>query len=212
MTECGFVLSGPYDGPRCPGVAGLPLPGVEVRLPARDRLGRGERTEVPDDTPGEPLVRSPGLSDGCCQRPADPAAVMVRGHLRSGDIAVREADGMYRIVGRAAVDIIRSRSVRIGAGEIEAVVQDAPGVDEVAVVGVPDPDRGERVVAVVTLRPGTQIDVAAVLRHARATIAPHKGPAAVAVVAEMPQAAPGKFRQTDLIAALADGRLRAATG
>jgi len=208
MTECGFALSGPYDGPRRAGVVGPPLPGVEVRLVDPDRLDAGELVDQPDDTAGELLIRGPNLFSGYWDRPEETRQAFVHGYLRSGDIAVRESDGMYRIIGRASVDIIKSRGFKIGAGEIEDALQRHPAVQDAAVVGVPDADQGQRVVAVVTARPGMPIDVADLHRHARTLLAPHKVPAAFVVVDDIPRVGPGKFKKQELIAQLVDGRLR----
>ena len=212
MTECGFALSGLYDGPRRPGIVGPPLPGVEVRLVDPDRLDKGELVDLPDDTPGELLIRGPNLFSGYWGRPEDTGRAFVNGYLRSGDIGVRGAGGAYRVIGRASVDIIKSRGFKIGAGEIEDALQRYAGVQDVAVVGVPDADQGERVVAVVTARPGSTLAVDDLLRHARTVLAPHKVPSAVAVVDDIPRVGPGKFKKPELIEQLRGGRLRPATG
>ncbi|HVM96257.1 MAG TPA: AMP-binding protein, partial [Candidatus Acidoferrales bacterium] len=152
MTECGFALSTPCDELRRPGVVGRPLPGVDVRLVDSDEADSGHIVDVADGTQGEVLIRGTNLFSGYWQRPLETERVMLDGYLRSGDIAVREPDGMFRIIGRSSVDIIKSRGFKIGAVEIEEALQRHSSVEEAAVVGLPDPDQGERVAAAVILR------------------------------------------------------------
>lgn len=202
MTECCFALSTPYDEPRRPGVVGRALPGVEVRLVDVDRADSGEISDVGDGEAGEILIRGPSLLSGYWQRPHDTAAAMLGGYLRSGDLAVREADGQFRIIGRESVDMIKTRGFKVGAGEIEEVLQRHPAVQEVAVVGVPDVDQGERIVAVITPLPGTEPDLVAILDFARQHLAPHKVPSRIELMAEIPRTGPGKFKKTELIRSL----------
>ncbi|HYD50013.1 MAG TPA: AMP-binding protein [Terriglobales bacterium] len=199
MTECAFALSTSYDDTRRAGVVGRALPGVEVRLVDSDRCDAGELVDVGDDVPGEILIKGPNLFGGYWRRPEETARAMCQGYLRSGDVAVRERDGQFRILGRKSVDIIKTRGFKVGAGEIEEVLQRFPEVEEVAVIGVPDADQGERIVAVVVAAGGAQLDIAQLLAYARAHLAPHKVPAAIEIVDELPKIGPGKFKKTDLI-------------
>ncbi len=90
------------------------------------------------------------MFDGYLNRPdATAEAVDADGWYRTGDVAVIDADGMHRIVGRESVDLIKTGGFRVGAGEIETALLGHPGVDEVAVVGLPDDDLGQRIVAFV---------------------------------------------------------------
>ena len=208
MTECGFVLSTPYDRPRRPGVVGLPLPGVSVRLVEPEAAARGQLVDVGDGVQGEIIIRGPNLFSGYWNRPDDTQRVLVDGYLLSGDLGLREADGMVRIVGRKSVDIIKTRGFKVSAIEIEDCLQRHPGVQEVAVVGLPDADQGERVVAAVTPHP----DAAAALTpdalrtYARQHLAPHKVPGAVVFIAEIPRTGPGKFKKQELIRLLTPPR------
>lgn len=202
MTECGFVLSSPYDEPRRPGVVGRPLPRVEVRLIDPELADRGAMNDVGDGTAGEIAVRGPNLFSGYWQRPHDTQRAMLSGYLRTGDIAVRDPDGQYHILGRRSVDIIKTRGFKVGAGEIEEVLQGHPEIQEVAVVGIADADQGERVVAVYTPRPGCQVDSEALLAHARQHLAPHKVPAELIEMAEIPRTGPGKIKKSELMTRL----------
>lgn len=198
MTECGFVLATPYEGPRRPGVVGRPLPGISVRLIDPAAADGGAIIDVPDGTTGEIAIRGPNLFNGYWKRPEETQRVMLGGYLRSGDLAVREADGMIRIVGRSSVDIIKSRGFKISAVEIEDCLQRHPSVREVAVVGVPDADQGERVVAVVTAATNAPVTAEALASFAREHVAPHKVPARIVFMDEIPRTGPGKFKKKEL--------------
>jgi acyl-CoA synthetase (AMP-forming)/AMP-acid ligase II len=199
MTECGFVLSAPYEGPRRPGIVGRPLPGISVRIVDAEQADLGRLVEVADGTMGEVVIRGPNLFSGYWNRPAETAQAFVHGYLRSGDLALREPDGMVRIVGRRSVDIIKTRGFKVGAVEIEDCLQRHADVQDVAVVGVPDADQGERLIAVVTPRPGAAPTADTLRAHAREHLAPHKVPSAVVFVAEIPRSGPGKFNKAELI-------------
>jgi acyl-CoA synthetase (AMP-forming)/AMP-acid ligase II len=206
MTECGFVLSTPYDEPRRPGVVGRPLPGVDVRLIDPDSADRGALDDVTDGTPGEIVVRGPNLFTGYWQRPQDTERAMLAGYLRTGDVALRESDGQFRIIGRRSLDIIKTRGFKVGAGEIEEVLQEHPSIQDVAVVGIADSDQGERIVAVYTLRPGSHVTGEALLAHARQHLAPHKLPTELIEMPELPRTGPGKIKKSELIVQLSRRR------
>jgi acyl-CoA synthetase (AMP-forming)/AMP-acid ligase II len=206
MTECGFVLSTPYEGPRRPGVVGRPLPGITVRLIDPEAADARRLSDVADGTPGEIAIRGPNLFSGYWNRPEETQRALIDGHLRSGDLAVREPDGMMRIVGRRSVDIIKTRGFKVGAVEIEDCLQRHPQVQEVAVVGIPDADQGERIVAVVTLLAGARAGVDDLRSHARQLLAPHKVPADIIFMDEIPRTGPGKFKKQELIQRLASQR------
>ncbi len=199
MTECGFVLAAPYDGPRRPGTVGLPLPGIDVRVIDAEAADAGRTVTLPDNSEGELAIRGPNLFSGYWQRPDDTRRALVGGYLRSGDVAVRASDGTFRIVGRMSVDIIKTRGFKVSAVEIEDCLQRHPEVQEVAVVGLPDTDQGERVVAAVTPVPGTALSAEALRAFAREHLAPHKVPSRIVFVDDIPRVGPGKFKKKELI-------------
>jgi malonyl-CoA/methylmalonyl-CoA synthetase len=203
MTECGFALSTPCDEPRRPGTVGRPLPGISVRIVDPDAADAGRLVDVADGMQGEIVIHGPNLFSGYWNRPEDTQRALLEGHLRSGDLAVREPDGMVRIVGRSSVDIIKTRGFKVGAVEIEDCLQRHPEVQEVAVVGVPDADQGERIIAAVTLKAASTITAEALRAHAREHLAPHKVPAEVVFIDEIPRTGPGKFKKKELIRQLA---------
>ncbi len=117
------------------------------------------------------------------------------GWYRTGDVAVVDADGMHRIVGRESVDLIKSGGYRIGAGEIETVLLGHPGIVEVAVVGVPDDDLGQRIVAYVV---GDVVDDD-VIGFVAQQLSVHKRPREVRRVDALPRNAMGKVLKKELI-------------
>jgi fatty acid CoA ligase FadD36 len=191
-TESLITLSTLADGERRPGWVGLPLAGVQTRLADDD----GGAVAHDGETIGRLEVRGPMLFDGYLNRAEATAEVLdADGWYRTGDVAVIDGDGMHRIVGRESVDLIKSGGYRIGAGEIETVLLGHVGVDEVAVVGVPDADLGQRIVAFVvgSASPQTLID------HVAERLSAHKRPREVRVVAALPRNAMGKVLKKDLM-------------
>ena len=189
-TESLITLSTRADGERRAGWVGLPLAGVETRLVDEDGA------EVPHDgeTIGRLQVRSPTMFDGYLNRPDATAEALDGDWYRTGDVAVVDGDGMHRIVGRESVDLIKTGGFRVGAGEIEAVLLGHPGVTEVAVVGVPDDDLGQRIVAFVVgdAEPDALIDYVA------QQLSVHKRPRQVRLVDSLPRNAMGKVLKKEL--------------
>jgi malonyl-CoA/methylmalonyl-CoA synthetase len=175
-----------------------------MRIVDPDLADAGRIADVPRGEMGELLFRGPNLFSGYWRRPAETAAAFAAGYFRSGDLGVEEPDGMVRIAGRRSLDVIKSAGFKIGAVEIESCLQEHPAVAEVAVVGMPDSDRGEIVVAVVTTT-GAPVEADELARFARARLAPHKIPARIVFRAEIPRTGPGKFDKRALIAALSAG-------
>jgi malonyl-CoA/methylmalonyl-CoA synthetase len=167
-----------------PGTVGRPLTGTEVRLAALP----GERA----GGLGAVQVRGPSLFDGYLNRPdATAAAHTADGWFDTGDIGRWTADGTLAIVGRSATDLIKSGGYKIGAGEIENALLEHPGVAEAAVIGVPDDDLGERVVAYVVPAveaPGER----ELIDHVAALLAPHKRPREVRFTDALPRNDMGK--------------------
>nr|WP_236574554.1 AMP-binding protein [Nocardiopsis sp. FR26] len=196
MTETLITVAARADAGRRTGWVGTALRGVETRL-------RGEHGEpVPDDgeSVGELQVRGDTLFDGYLgPSEATAAAWTGDGWMRTGDAAVRDADGWHRIVGRMSVDLIKTGGYRVGAGEVEAALLDHPAVREAAVVGEADEDLGQRIVAYLV---GEGIDPEAVAGFAAERLSRHKRPREVRVVEALPRNAMGKVRK----ALLGDGR------
>ncbi|MCK6506514.1 AMP-binding protein [Myxococcota bacterium] len=189
MTECGIVLSNPLEGERRPGSVGFPLPGVHLRIvdPATGR--RCETDEV-----GEIRLRGPSVTRGYLGRAEQTAEALVQGWLHTGDLARADADGYVHVVGRIK-ELIISGGFNVYPGEVEAVLQQAPGVAEAAVLGLPDADLGERVVAALVARPGRLVEPEAVLSFARQQLAAYKCPREVVLLQELPRNAMGKVQK-----------------
>ncbi len=185
MTEIGMALSNPVNGNRRPGTVGRPLPGVHVRLV--DEEGR----VVDAGAAGEIEVRGPGVFLEYWGRPDLTRAAFRDGWFRTGDVAVVE-DGAYRILGRRSVDIIKTGGHKVSALEIEEVLRTHPDVLDCAVVGIADPEWGERVGAAVVLRGGQTLALDALRAWARPSLAAHKIPTRLVVVADLPRNAMGK--------------------
>jgi fatty acid CoA ligase FadD36 len=191
-SESLITLSTRADGERRPGWVGLPLGGVTTRL-----VDDGEAPAAQDgETAAHRQVRTPTLFDGYLGRPDATAAVFTDdGWFRTGDVAVIDGDGMHRIIGRESTDLIKSGGYRIGAGEVETALLGHPGVTEAAVVGLPDDDLGQKIVAFVVgdVEPQVLIDFVA------QQLSVHKRPREVLVVDALPRNAMGKVLKKELM-------------
>ncbi len=190
-TETLITISTRIDGERRPGWVGLPLDGVQTRLVDEN----GDPVPHDGESIGQLQIKSPTNFSGYLNRPdATAEAFDADGWFRTGDVAVIDAGGMHRIVGRESVDLIKSGGYRIGAGEIETVLLGHPGVREVAVVGLPDADLGQRIVAFVVgdAEPQQLIDFVA------EQLSVHKRPREVRIVDSLPRNAMGKLLKKKL--------------
>ncbi|MFD3330272.1 AMP-binding protein [Streptomyces sp. NPDC058701] len=187
MTETLITISGRAGGGVRPGTVGTPLPGIRTRIAAE-----------PGAEIGELQLTGPTLFSGYLGRPeATAAAYTEDGWFRTGDIAaVDEVDGVHRIVGRASVDMIKSGGYRIGAGEVENALLDHPRVSEAAVVGAPDPDLGQRIVAFVVAEGVTGAELT---DFVAAHLSVHKRPREVRFITAVPRNAMGKPQKKRLL-------------
>ena len=191
-SETLITLSTRADGERRPGSVGLPLDGMRTRLVAED----GSPVPHDGETIGSLQVSTPTIFDGYLNRPdATAESFEADGWYRTGDAAVIDSGGMHRIVGRESVDLIKSGGYRVGAGEIETALLGHPGVSEAAVIGVPDEDLGQRIVAYVVgdAAPAELIDYVA------EQLSVHKRPREVRVVERLPRNAMGKVLKKELL-------------
>jgi malonyl-CoA/methylmalonyl-CoA synthetase len=194
MTETLMNTSVRADGERKAGTVGVPLAGVDVRLVDE----AGAAIEGSDgETIGEIQVRGANLFTEYLNRPDATAAAFADGWFRTGDMATRDADGYVRIVGRKATDLIKSGGYKIGAGEIENILLEHPGVAEVAVTGEPDADLGERIVAWVVAS-GEPPSADELADHVARLLAPHKRPRVVRFLDALPRNDMGKVMKRAL--------------
>jgi fatty acid CoA ligase FadD36 len=191
-SESLITLSTRADGERRPGWVGTPVRGVETRLVDED----GAVAPHDGETIARLQVRGPTLFDGYHNRPdATAEAFDTDGWYRTGDVAVIDAGDMHRIVGRESVDLIKTGGFRVGAGEIETVLLGHPGVREAAVVGVPDDDLGQRIVAFVVGDAQPQ----ALIEYVARELSVHKRPREVRLVESLPRNALGKVLKKELL-------------
>jgi malonyl-CoA/methylmalonyl-CoA synthetase len=182
MSEAVIITSNPLDGDRIAGSVGYPLPGVELRI------GGGEETGVIE-------IRGPSVFGGYWRMPEKTAEEFTAdGFFITGDVGRRDPDGRVWISGRAK-DLIISGGYNVYPKEIELVLDELAGVTESAVVGVPHPDFGEGVVAVVIGAPGREADEAAMIAECRRQLAPYKSPKRIVFVEDLPRNAMGKVQK-----------------
>jgi malonyl-CoA/methylmalonyl-CoA synthetase len=197
MTEIGMALSNPLQGQRQAGSVGTPLPGVEVRLV--DESG----AVVPPGTPGEIQVKGDTVFLDYWHNPDATAKTFRDRWFCTGDWAIVE-DGNYRILGRISVDIIKTGGYKVSALEIEETLRTHPKIQDCAVVGVTDPEWGERVCAAIVLRSQSDSTVEALnlttLRHwAKKQLAVYKVPTRILTIAELPRNAMGKVTKPAVV-------------
>ena len=191
MTEIGMALSNPLRSKRVPGCVGLPLPGVEARL--ADDAG----AQAAPGTPGEIEIRGKNVFLEYWRRPDDTRKAFRNGWFRTGDVAVIE-NGIWRILGRSSVDIIKTGGEKVSALEVEEVLLTHPDIRECAVVGVPDPLWGERVCAALVLGEGKTLDIEKLRAWGKERMAPFKTPKNFAAVEKLPRNAMGKIIKPDV--------------
>ncbi|RJQ74690.1 acyl-CoA synthetase [Pseudonocardiaceae bacterium YIM PH 21723] len=182
MTETLIPLAQRASGERRVGWVGSPIDGVETRLEHDD-----------DGEVGELWVRGSTLFTGYLGRD-DPFTP--DGWFRTGDAAVIDTDGSHRIVGRQSVDIIKTGGYKVGAGEVESCLLTHPAVREVAVVGVPDDDLGQRVVAYVV---GEPVSAEELIDHVAGQLSAHKRPREIRFLEALPRNPMGKVQKNLLM-------------
>ena len=193
MTEIGMALSNPLIGERRPGCVGEPLPGVMVRLV--DESGDA----VHDGVPGSIEVKGDGVFLEYWNRPdATAGAFTGDDWFKTGDVAVCEG-GVFRILGRRSVDIIKTGGYKVSALEIEDALCHHDAIDQVAVVGVDDDEWGQRVVAAVVLVEGSRLRPDQVRQWCKKHLAVYKVPSRVKFVESLPRSAMGKVTKVQVV-------------
>src|SRR5262249_10068731 len=190
MTETIMNLTNPYEGERRPGTVGGPFPGQEARVVdvvSRQPLPAGEGGE--SEGRGPPVFAGDwGGSDATAE------AFSADGWFKTGDLGWRSTDGYYTITGRAR-ELIISGGYNVYPREVEDVLAEHPSVAEVAVLGLPDADLGEQVVAVVVPRAGQTPDAAEIIAFCRERLASYKKPRQVVFMDSLPRNALGKVQK-----------------
>jgi malonyl-CoA/methylmalonyl-CoA synthetase len=190
MTETLINTSNPYDGPRVPGTVGPPLPGISVRV-----TDPASGTALPDGDIGMIEVKGPNLFSGYWRNPEKTAQEFrADGFFITGDLGKIDERGYVHIVGRGK-DLIISGGLNIYPKEVETEINQLDGVIESAVVGVPHPDFGEAVVAIIVAAPGSVPDAAAITVQLAGRLARFKLPKRIMFTADLPRNAMGKVQK-----------------
>jgi malonyl-CoA/methylmalonyl-CoA synthetase len=185
MTETLMNTSNPYDGVRKPGSVGPPLPGIEIRVAGADLIGTLE-------------VRGPNVFAGYWRDPEKTRGEFTAdGWFKTGDLGRIDGDGYVHIVGRAK-DLVISGGYNVYPKEVETELDALSGVSESAVFGVPHPDFGEGVTAVVVAQGAANLSEADIINSLQARLARYKIPKRVLFVGELPRNAMGKVQKNEL--------------
>jgi len=197
MTETLMNTSNPYLGVRKPGSVGPPLPGTEVRT-VDAASGAALRNA---DVTGELQIRGPNVFCGYWRDPEKTRSEFTAdGWFKTGDLGRIDRDGYVHIVGRAK-DLVISGGYNVYPKEVETELDAVPGILESAVFGVPHPDLGEGVTAVVVLQPGAVISEAEIIHTLHGRLARYKVPKRILFVDELPRNTMGKVQKNLLRAA-----------
>jgi malonyl-CoA/methylmalonyl-CoA synthetase len=191
MTETNMITSNPYDGARRAGTVGMPLPGVEVRITGPD--GK----VLPQGEAGAIEVRGPNVFKGYWRLPEKTAEEFRDGWFVTGDMGAVDDQGYLSILGRAK-DLVITRGLNVYPAEVEAALDDLPGVAASAVIGVPHPDFGEAVVACLVPAGGAHLAEETIRAALRDRLAAFKLPKRVLILEELPRNAMGKVQKAEL--------------
>ena len=191
LTECSPVThANPFNGVRKPGSIGLPIPDTDVRIMSLD----DPDMEMPTGEPGELCIQGPQVMLGYWKRPEETALMIRNGWLHSGDVAVMDSEGYFKIVDRLK-DMILVSGFNVYPNEVEDVLYHHPAISKVAVIGVPDDRTGERVKAFVVLKEGatlTSEDLIAWCRDPKVGLTGYRIPHEVEFRDSLPETMVGK--------------------
>jgi len=192
LSEASPVVSmNPLAGPWKAGSIGLPIPGVEISV-----QNEGGNL-LPQGQTGEICVRGANVMLGYWNQPEETAQVLRDGWLLTGDIGYQDSDGYSYITDRKK-DMLLVNGINVYPREIEEILYRYPGVKEAAVIGVPDPRKGERPLAFVSPKDGTHLDEKSLLQFVREKLADYKVPRDVVFMAALPRNSTGKVLKTSL--------------
>lgn len=192
MSETGMNFSNPLRGVRKPGSIGLPLPGLQVRIVDPDTL-----KDLPPGATGEIWLKGPAVTPGYWRKPEETSKAFVNGWFRSGDLGKVDEEGYYYLTDRLK-HIIISGGENISPKEVEAVINRMEEVSECSVVGVPDEQWGEKVVAAVVLKQGLTLDPQAISFFCREHLHSWKCPKDIRFLDALPRNAMGKVLKKEV--------------
>ena len=194
LTEASPVThANPLFGQRKVGTIGLPVPDTDAKIvdPADGT------TELPPGEEGELILRGPQVMGGYANRPEETAATLRGGWLYTGDLAVMDEEGYFRIVGRKK-ELIVAAGYKIFPDEVDRVLLAHPAVLEAATIGVPDPRRGEAVKSFVVLRPSARATAEELVAYCRENLASYKVPRRIEFRDELPKSGALKILRREL--------------
>lgn len=187
LTECSPVcVENPFGRPTRPGSIGAPIPGFKARIV------NDQDEDVSNGAVGELIIHGPGVMKGYLNQPLATAEALRGGWLHTGDLARQDEDGYIYIVDRKKEMIIRG-GYNVYPREIEEILYAHPDVVEAAVLGIPHPDLGEEVAAVVVLRKGACATPEELEQFVKRRVAPYKYPRKIQVVKDLPKSHTGKI-------------------
>jgi malonyl-CoA/methylmalonyl-CoA synthetase len=194
MTEIGMAISNPLRGARQAGKVGLPLPNVQIRLVNDDN-----EVIMENEIAGEIQVKSPSVFLEYWQKPEATAQTFQADWFKTGDVAMRDADGYYQILGRNSTDIIKTGGYKVSALEIEETLRTHPQIAECAVVGLPDEDWGEKIAVAIILKQSDNLLTISTLRDwAKTQLAHYKIPTIMLIINDLPRNAMGKVLKPEV--------------
>jgi len=192
MTEIGMAVSNDYHGERIPGHIGRPLPAVQLRLVDES----GQRVE--DGQAGEIQIKGPSVFKEYWNKPEKTIEAFTKdAWFKTGDIALLNEQGYYRILGRNSVDIIKSGGYKISALEIEEILRQYPQISDCGVVGVPDEEWGEIIVAVLVPEE-EKVDVEQLQIWLKSRMPAYRLPRKYLMVKDLPRNTLGKVTKNDI--------------
>jgi len=207
MTEIGMALSNPLDGMRVPGAVGSPLPGVQAQIVRwsdgkKEVIGGGDSATVStqNSPEGELLIRGPNVFKEYLNKPeATKKEFTECGWFKTGDTC-QISEGVFKILGRTSVDIIKSGGYKISALDIERHLLTHPDILDVAVVGLPDQTWGQKIAAVIVLRKDADDLTIEQLRDwCKDRMPRYSTPTELRILQEMPRNVMGKVNKKDLM-------------
>ncbi len=199
LSEASPVVSlNPIHGVQKPGSIGLPIADVEVSIRGED----GQ--EVPLGQTGEVCVRGGNVMAGYWNKPEETARAIREGWLYTGDIGRKDEEGYFYITDRKK-DMLLVNGINVYPREVEEVIYRYPGIREAAVIGRPDPRKGEQPVAFVAVNEGAHVDGAALQRFLKEHLADYKVPRHIVQLTALPRNATGKVLKTTLRTLPVDG-------
>jgi malonyl-CoA/methylmalonyl-CoA synthetase len=186
MTEIGMALSNSYTEKRIPGHVGKPLPFVSTRVVDANGV------EVDKGAVGELLIKGPSVFTEYWQKPiATEEAFTKDGWFKTGDVVQENKEGIFKILGRQSVDIIKTGGYKVSALEIEEVLREHPQIKECAIVGLPSDEWGQEIAAAIVFKE-PQFDLELLKDWLKEQLAPYKKPVYWKVIDALPKNAMGK--------------------